>query len=313
MPEEPQNHFDYDEIDLVELFRILMKSWKLIVTVFIITVLVVGSVTYFWIPKKYLSYTSFFLRSEGEYVAIFSKVNMAKEVILSNHFLRGILEKSGIDTTQAMIEQLQKAINISGTGSGSIRLELIWDDPQRAFDLLSLIYDGYKDEVGKKIGIYATQQLEMAEEQLARSKEMVNQANAELVAFQRKNGIIFLPGLLMASDRYYQELKESLASSVDNLLEFENLVIYHAAAREVYIEACKNYEIARQLVEKERKYEFITIEPPVYPEQEHSPSLVMNMTMAGIFALFIGVMLAYFREYIHNYKKCECVNLRTGI
>ena len=86
MYQEPQCQQDFDEIDLVEIVRILLRSWKIIVAIFIITVLLAGSITHFWIPKKYRSHTLFFLEAKGNYGSS-GKADMVKDIIQTNYFL----------------------------------------------------------------------------------------------------------------------------------------------------------------------------------------------------------------------------------
>ena len=64
-------------------------------------------------------------------------------------------------------------------------------------------------------------------------------------------------------------------------------------------------EDTRRLVEREQKYLFVVIEPPVFPEEKHSPSTKMNTAVAGVLALCVGVMLAFLRDYIRKYKERE--------
>jgi capsular polysaccharide biosynthesis protein len=305
MDQEIQYQPKYDEIDLMDLLIIIMKSWKLIAALFLITVLLVGSVTFFWIPKKYQSHTLFYLEAEGDYGSTFGKANMVKDVILTNYFLGGMMEKRGLGTTQAEIEQLRGAMAITQTEAQNLKLELIWDDPQLAYDLLYSVYNSYKDEVASRLRIYTTSKLEVAEEQFARSKKLFEQTNTELAAFQERSGIIFLPEQLAITDQYYQDLKKRLGVSPKYIREYEQLLTQHAAVKANYTKAYEIMEDTRRLVEKEQKYLFVIIEPPVFPEYKHAPSTVKNTTVAGVLALFVGAMLAFLREYMHKSKERE--------
>ena len=305
MHKELQCQQGYDEIDLVEIVRILLRSWKIIVAIFIISVLLVGSITHFWIPKKYKSHTLFSLQAEGNYGSSFGKADMVKDIIHTNYFLGSVLDKHGLGTTQAEIAQLRSAITITKTPVGNIRLELIWGDPQQAYELLSSVFDSYKDEVAGRLQLYTGNKMEVAEKQFAYSKAVFEQVNSELAAFQGKKGVVFPPDQLAISDQYYLDFKGKLGVSPEDLLEYENLVAQHAAAKANYIKAFKILEDTRRLVESEQKYLFVVIEPPVFPERKHSPSTMKNTAVAGALALFAGVMLAFLRDYIRKYKERE--------
>jgi len=305
MYQEPQCQQDFDEIDLVEIVKILLRSWKIIVAIFIITVLLVGSITHFWVPKKYKSRTLFFLQAVGNYGSSFDKVDMVKDIIQTDYFLGSVLDKHGLGTTQAGIAKLRSAITITQTRVGNIRLELIWDDPQQAYDLLSLVFGSYKDEVAGRLQLYTGNKMEVAEKQFAYSKAVFEQVNSELAAFQGKKGVVFPPDQLAISDQYYLDFKGKLGVAPEDLLKYENLVAQHAAAKANYIKAFEILEDTRRVVEQEQKYLFISIEPPVFPEGKHSPSTKKNVAVAGVLALFVGVMLAFLRDYIRKYKERE--------
>lgn len=303
MNQQAQVQQDYDEINLFELISILKNSWKLVSSIFLVIVLLVGVITCFLLPKKYRSQALFFLQAEGEYGATFGKVNMVKGIIQTNYFLGEILEKDGLDTSQEVIEKLRNAITVTQTEAGNIKLEIIWGDPQKAYELLYSVYNSYKDEVANRLRIYTTNKMEVAEKQFATSQKVFDEINAELVAFQKKTGLIFLPNQLAISDMYYQDLKRKLGVSPEHLLEYETLRTKQEVAEEEYKKACAILEDTRRLVEKEQKYLFVLIEPPFYPERIYSPSTVKNITVGSVFAIFVGVMAAFLREYIRKYKE----------
>lgn len=306
MNQEVQPRYGYeDEIDLVEAFQILLKSWKLIAVFFLITVFVVGSITYFLVPKKYRSHTLLAIEAEGSFSSTFGQPNKVKEMILSYDFLRGILEKAGVESNQGEIDRLRNAITISATEAKNIRLQIIWDDPQKAYELIGLIKDTYFAQVAERINVHTTDRLRVAEEYFKRTEEAFEQLNKVIVDFQKRNNIIIPPQNLVISDQFYLDLKRQLNVSAESIAEFEKLLVEYAAAKDNYIKAYEFLEDVRRKVVIERNYSFVTIDPPVYPEQKYSPSTGKNMTIAGVLALFTGVILAFIREYIKNYQKRE--------
>jgi len=303
-----QNQYGYDdEISLMEILLILKESWKLIAVIFLITVIIAGSVSYFLIPKKYQSHTLFTLEAEGDFGRTFGQVNMVKDVIHSNHFLTGILEKKGLDATQVNVGRLRNAISISATEAKNIRLQIIWPDPREAYELLNLVYDTYQSQVAERINIYNTNRLRVAEENFNRSKEVFEQVNKELADFQKTHNIVFPIPNLAISDQYYLDFKGQLNVSPERIIEYERLGAEHVAARDNYIKSYNILENTRLSIEREQNYLFMTIEPPVFPEHKYSPSVAKNTAIAGVLGLFAGVMFAFFREYIKQYQKRELV------
>lgn len=302
---DQENQYQYDEIDLMDVFRILMKSWKLITILFLLAVLVVGSVTYFFIPKKYMSYTTFYLQAEGPFTSRFRSMNMTRELIESDEFLRNTLKQLGFSGAPEEVNRFLEALRIEETEAKNVRMEIIWDDPQMAQNILSNIYDRYIDEIGNKLEFYTTNKLKVAQEQYERNKEEFEKVSATLAEFQNKHNIFFIPPQLAISDRYYNEMKTQLVDSHQALIEYGAIMAQQSALKENYIKAYNILENTRRDVAIERNYTFITIDPPIYPEKKHSPSTVKNTVIAGFLALFVGVMLAFVREYIRNYQERE--------
>lgn len=304
MNQEVQPQYGYDdEIDLMQMFQILLKSWKLIAAIFLITVVVVGNVTFFFIPKKYRSNTLFALEAEGSFAKTFGQVSMVRDVINSNTFLKGILEKTGMEVNEETIEGLRRALSINATEAKNIRLEIIWDNPQKAYELISLVKNRYQVQVAQRINVYTTNRLRVAEANFNRNKAEFELINKELADFQKRNNLVFLPQNLAISEQYYLDFKGQLNVAPESIAEYEKLVAEHTAARSNYTKSYNILEDTRREVGIERNYTFVTIEPPVIPERKHSPSTVKNTAIAGVLALFVGVMLAFMLDYIKNYQK----------
>ena len=305
MDQVTQTQQTYDEIDLMDIIRILKRSWKLITVIFLLTVIVVGSITYFYIPKKYLSYTVFNLHTEESFGTTFGEVAMVKDIALSNDFLKASLEQAENTLSSENIEKVRDSISISETGAKNIKIQVIWDDPQEAQEIVELIYAQYKNEVGKQIATYTDHKLQVAQEQFARNKGVFDQANTALADFKNKHLIFFLPPQMVISDQYYREFKAQVANSPETLSTYEELLAQQEAARNIYIKAYEILEETKLSVEQENNYLFVLIEPPVLPGRTHSPSTAMNTAVAGVLALFVGVMLAFLKEYVSNYKERE--------
>ena len=303
MEQTTQTQYDYDEIDLMDIIRILKQSWKLIALIFLVTVLIVGSVTYFYLPKNYLSYTVFAVEAEGSYSAAFGKVAMVKDVVLSSSFLRDAWGQKETTTSLEDVERLRDSISIQETEAKNVKMQVIWDDPELARDILKLIFNRYMLEVDHRIGVYTENKLNVVQERYNRNKAVFDQVNIALSDFQNKHQIFFLPPQITVLDQYYQEFKAQLANSPQVLTTYEELLAEQQAAKTNYIKAYNGLEDTKHSVEKERNYLFAAIEPPFYPEKKHSPSTVMNTAVAGMLALFVGIMLAFLKEYVRNYKE----------
>lgn len=301
MNQQVQPHYE-DDFDLSEILRVLKESWKLIIALLLIGVVVAGSITAFFVPIKYRSYAIFTLEAGGSsnsssFNSTFGQVNAVKEVIHSHPFLREILEKAGMKVDQQEIERLRSAIAIGTTKGKNIRLEVIWDDPRQAYELLNLVYNIYQVKVAERINVYNENRLRVAEENFVRSQELFEEVNKALVDFQKRNKIVLPPPDLAVAEQDNPTFR-ILNVSPEQLTEYNRLAAEHTAAKENYIKSYNMLEETRQSIKAEESYLFVTVEPPVFSGQKYSPSMFNSMVIAGFLALFIGVMLAFLREYL---------------
>ena len=263
---------------------------------------VAGSITAFFVPIKYRSYAIFTLETGGSsnsksFNSTFGQVNTVKEVIHSHLFLREVLEKAGMKIDQQGIDRLRSAIVISTTKGKNIWLAVIWDDPRQAYELLNLVYNTYQVKVAERINVYNENRLRVAEENFARSQELFEEVNKALVDFQKRNKIVLPPPDLAVAEQDNPTFR-ILNVSPEQLTEYNRLVAEHTAAKENYIKSYNMLEETRRSITVEESYLFVTVEPPVFSGQKYSPSMFNSMVIAGFLALFIGVMLAFLREYL---------------
>ena len=70
----------------------------------------------------------------------------------------------------------------------------------------------------------------------------------------------------------------------------------------VYELLSQQYELAR-IEEAKESIDFVVIDKAVPPEKRIKPRRTQNVMIAGITSLFIGIFLAFFLEYLENFKK----------
>jgi uncharacterized protein involved in exopolysaccharide biosynthesis len=71
------------------------------------------------------------------------------------------------------------------------------------------------------------------------------------------------------------------------------------------------YELIAKLIEKEtlakiqRYYSFNVIDPPFVPDRKFKPKRLLICILSVVVAFFVAIFLAFFLEYVHNLKKRE--------
>ena len=145
------------------------------------------------------------------------------------------------------------------------------------------------------------------------------QNNLLKVASDRKQNVMRL-SFELPDPRLAQRI---LNYYVDGLSEFlRRLTLEEAAAQQVQLTQqlarttdplLKNrlYELIAKQIEKEtlakvqKYYSFNVIDPAFVPERKFKPQRMIICILAVVVAFFIAVFLAFFREYVHNLKAQE--------
>jgi uncharacterized protein involved in exopolysaccharide biosynthesis len=207
MPEE-----QYDEISLIEVIGILKKYISLISILFILFVLGTGIITYFFIPKKYQSSTTFYVQQKGNTATInalsiqlavlgglvpgypdSARIGPCEEIVLSRKFLGEILNEQGLPAEPEDIEKVSKAVSVENNKTGTTEISVCWTDPWTAFKLTERILEKYKQNVEEQILTFNNTNKSFLEEQYRKNRERLTRAEEALVSYQKAKGILYLP------------------------------------------------------------------------------------------------------------------------
>lgn len=151
---------DEMEIDLLQLWKVLKKNWRLIVLSTVCVSLLVTIYTFFFIPKKYASESTIFLTpkvNENGYVdqsSISSNNNLINtyiSIIKGDSTLSGVAETVGNDLSVKDIKSTLSVTNDANTQI--IRIKSTTTNPQLSKDIVETIVNQFSDEMLQKLNV----------------------------------------------------------------------------------------------------------------------------------------------------------------
>ena len=274
------------EIDLREYINVLIKRKGIIILIFLIAIITTALVSYFALSPVYQSSIIFNMAQiyEPPSSLAFSVVQIvgqpiiniteALEIIKSNIVLDEVINRMGLKGTA---EQLRSQIIIEGLkDTNFIKITAEEDSPEKAKSLVENIVKVFinqnQDEYQEKVKIIEDR-LKILEEQIAEFKKNIQEiektkkkiaASKELSEAERQ----FQTSLLLSSSVSERNLYNSLTNQFNSL--------------QASLENCKDFKI---------------INHPQLPTSPIKPNKKLNIVIAGVLGLFIGIFVALFMEF----------------
>jgi succinoglycan biosynthesis transport protein ExoP len=201
-----------DEINLADLGLAVKRHLKQILSVALGSMVLVGIVTFFWIPKQYQSDVAFYIH-ENNSSGMLSMLNsqlgalggllpsagggvnadLCSEIILARQFLKRVLKAEGQSDQSKDIKKFQKKITVKKGKSGVVSIAVLAKDPKLAYRLTRRIYTQYQEVVEKEIYHNNNTNRVFVEKQLSKSEARLERAEQNLLAYQQQNGVQLLP------------------------------------------------------------------------------------------------------------------------
>lgn len=159
---EERLQYDYrdDEIDLLQLLKVLKKNWRLIVLSTLSVALLATIYTFIFIPKKYVSESTLYLAprvtadGQVDQASINTNNNLIKNyisIIEGDSILDSVAKKVGNNLSAANIKTTLSVTNDANTQL--IRIKSTTTDPQLSKDIVENVVDSFLDEMLEKLKV----------------------------------------------------------------------------------------------------------------------------------------------------------------
>jgi len=262
MNQEEKIQTEYDEINLMDYVKVILKRKRLILVIFLIAVVAAGVFSYFS-PKVYKADAFLEIGKVGE--KVLEEPGQIVEKISSGiyGFFPGIKAKNPANTNLIIIE-----INSS--------------NPQEAKDILEKINNLILEDHQKKI----KGKKELLENDIEGTKRKISYLEEErknLEAQVKILGITPLEKQSPNSQFAFFSIKERLEAKKE---EIENLHL-QINSLEKSLEDIQPTEIVKS---------------PTISERPIKPEPILNISIAGILGIFLGIFLAFFKEWQEKNK-----------
>lgn len=282
---EEKRYYDEYEIDLREYIMLLWNNKWFIGELCITAVLIAFVISSYVISPVFQSSAKIKLSNlEGTY----SKTETAAELLKSTDIVSPVFDKLDIDynlsNLQSYIDgnidiQILSTLQMTENGmqgdvfGGILELTVKNSDPQIAKSIADEIIDNYKMKSEDDFKNLIRQKEGYTEElntEIDRIEEQINKSNKILndIEIENSNQVLLI------------------ANINERLNNLENMK--------------KKYLDTMQEVNKEinNYYPIIVLNPPYRPENPVSPNVKLNLAIAGVLALMLGVFIVFFKEFM---------------
>ena len=261
-----------EEIDLREYINVLLKRKGIIILIFLIAVITAALVSYFALSLVYQASTVFSVaKIDGQAVV---NITESLEIMKSDIVLDEVIHQMGLGETAKQLSSQITTKNLKGTNF--IEVSIAANSPEMAKNLVENIAEVFieqnQDEYWEKVKI-VEDRLKILEEQIAEFEKNIQEiekakkkiaASEELSEGERQ----FQTSLLLNSSVTERSLYNNLTNQANNL--------------KASLKSCEDFKI---------------INYAQLPAAPIKPNKKLNIIIAGVLGLFIGIFVAFFLEF----------------
>jgi len=271
-----QNYITEDEIDLHDCIRVILKRWKIILTVFFVAV-ITTAIASFLMPQIY---EATYKVQIGRIDELLMKKEEAKEMLLSPSLLALIIKEFKLDIK---IEELRKKVKIEDIkDTDLLEINVQYHDADMAVKINEAIINSF---ISQGQAIYQ-ERISLINERL---KELDTEIRNTQEDIRRTQSLI--TELLGTTSISQPEISLRIILLQNTLPNYESRLY-----------ALKNQRSTlKTLLVKAR--DFKIFEAALKPEYPIKPKKRQNVTIAGILGLISGIFLAFFMEFLEKNKE----------
>lgn len=230
-----QNGINTEEsLDLWELWTIIRKNLRPILTAFGVVVLLTGICTFFFMPKQYKSSVKFYIQEKESGSGLLSSLmaqglggliptgvlgnntnsDLCSDIVLAPSFLRRALRAEKLPSSWRKVEAFSKKVEVTkALKSGALEISVIWKDPVVSYKLAKRLFTNYKQFVDEQINHNNSKNRVFIERQYILAERRLKSAEDRLLSYEKSKGIPVLPETTTIAINYFADLEQQRAST----------------------------------------------------------------------------------------------------
>jgi uncharacterized protein involved in exopolysaccharide biosynthesis len=263
-----------DEIDLRDIFRVLWKRRLLIIGVFVIVVLMAGVISFAMPPVYRVSS----IIAVGNYSdPVYTSQASAKSIMLSEDFTREAFEQINLNAMVGQFSTLRDSLKVEPVKGSNSLIEISVETPNRqeglkAVEKMAWLYAKRSEDSYNK-------QKKILSDQLANTQEHLNIIDMEINQTQ-------------------EALQDMQDSSGQSAVQTEMRFLYildrlSGMETERFAQMDRSLDLQKQLY-LIKQVEIVS--PAREPVSPIGPRKILNVAIAGMLGLMIGIFAAFLRE-----------------
>jgi len=261
-----------EEIDLREYINVLLKRKGIIILIFLIAAITAAIISYFALSPIYQSSTVFSVAQVDRQPVI--NITEALEIIKSNVVLDEVINQMSLEETT---EQLKPQITTESLGGTNfIKVSVEHDTPEKAKSLVENIIEVFI----KQNQVEYQEQVKLIEDRLKVLEEQVAEFEKNIQEIEKAKKKIAVTEELSEGERQFQT--SLLLSSSVTERELYNTLTDQANSLKTSLKDYKDFKI---------------INYAQLPASPIKPNKKLNILIAGVLGLFVGIFVAFFLEF----------------
>jgi len=268
-----------ERIDLRDYINILLKRKRIIILIFLIAIIAAAIVSYFTISPSpiYKSSITFSVAQIDDQAVI--NITESLEIMKSSVFLNEVINRMDLKTS---VEQLKSKIEVKNLkGTNFIEISVVDNSPEKAKNTAENITEVF---IEQNQGKYL-EKIKLVEDRLKALEEQIIEFEKNIDEIEKVKKKIAVSKELSEVERQFQI--SLLLSSLVAERELYNDLSNRANILRANLKDCEDFKIIN--------YTQLTITPP-------EPNKKLNILIAGVLGLFIGIFTAFFMEFWQKRK-----------
>ena len=274
-----------EEIDLREYINVLLKRKGIIILIFLIAVIAAALVSYFTLSPVYQTSTVFSIAlidnrppttivAQVENNVPVIKIHEALEIMNSNLILSEVIKRVGLNISSDQLRTQIKVENIKDTNF--IKVTVNADSPEEAKTLaesvVKVFIEKNHSKYTEKIKLIE-ERIKILEKEMAEYKKSIQEIETAMKSTAASTN-------LSEAERYFQT--SFLLNSSSNERNIYNNLIYQVNTLRERLNNCEDFGI---------------ISYAQLPASPIKPNKKLNILIAGVLGLFVGIFVAFFLEF----------------